>query len=84
MIRFDLKDETTLTIEGEKVTSSDPLFERLAKTILAGSLGEFSSRERYPDRELAIALFLSQELNLHKKCEKNFSKKFQYMIMIFV
>lgn len=70
MKRFDLRDGETITIEGEKVTSSDPLLEKMANSILKGSIGEFRSSEVYPCKENAIAFFLAKEMNLHKKMAK--------------
>lgn len=66
MKTLDLRDGTTLTIDGDKITSNNPSLGKLANTILAGTFGKFGNSEVYPNKENAIALFLSKELALNR------------------
>ncbi|MEI6424615.1 MAG: hypothetical protein WCP55_20525 [Lentisphaerota bacterium] len=67
MFEFVLKDGTTLIIDGDTISSNDPLFEKLARLTLAGTFGRFDCTEVHPNKEGAIAEFLYNELNLKRR-----------------
>lgn len=67
MKQFNLKDGTTLTIQGDTVTSNNEHFQSLANSILKGTFGRFDNSEVYPNKENAIAFFLAKELKLNHR-----------------
>ena len=66
MQTIQFMDDIIITIENGAITSTEPVVERLANTLLKGTFGKFNNSEVYPNRDLAIKGFLLKELGVIK------------------